>query len=166
MKHRRKPRTLAIVASACAVLLLAACGSSDDTKDTKSTSGSTIVSETKPTVEIPDAPAPTALQSKDLTVGSGAEAVSGKRVTVQYVGVSYSTKKQFDASWDRGQPFTFVLGAGNVIKGWDQGVVGMKEGGRRELTIPPGLGYGAAGSPPVIAPNETLVFVVDLVSVG
>jgi peptidylprolyl isomerase len=106
------------------------------------------------------------LQKTDLIVGKGAEAVAGKDVTVQYVGVSFSTKKQFDASWDRGQAFSFVLGAGNVIQGWDEGVPGMKVGGRRQLVIPPDLAYGAEGSPPVIGPNETLVFVVDLVSVG
>ena len=82
-----------------------------------------------------------------------------------YVGVSWSTGKEFDASWDRGNPFQFVLGRGQVIGGWDQGVQGMKVGGRRRLTIPPELGYGAQGAGGVIAPNETLVFVVDLVSI-
>jgi len=120
---------------------------------------------TKPVISIPDAPPPTQLQSKDLVVGTGAVAASGRKVTVQYVGVAYSTKKQFDASWDRpGQPFSFQLGAGQVIPGWDQGVPGMKVGGRRELVIPPNLGYGDAGYPPVIKPGETLVFVIDLVA--
>ncbi|HKN39265.1 MAG TPA: FKBP-type peptidyl-prolyl cis-trans isomerase [Acidimicrobiia bacterium] len=109
---------------------------------------------------------PTTLQKTDLIVGNGAEAAAGKKVSVQYVGVSYSTKQQFDASWDRGQPFSFVLGEGDVIKGWDQGVPGMKVGGRRQLVIPPDLAYGANGAPPAIGPNETLVFVVDLLSVG
>jgi len=99
-------------------------------------------------------------------VGAGAEASAGQKVSVQYVGVAYSTKKQFDASWDRGNPFNFTLGAGNVIKGWDEGVPGMRVGGRRQLVIPPDLAYGPAGYPPVIGPNETLVFVVDLVSVN
>jgi peptidylprolyl isomerase len=106
------------------------------------------------------------LQKTDLIVGKGAEAVAGKKVTVQYVGVSFATKKQFDASWDRGEPFSFVLGQGRVIQGWDEGVPGMKVGGRRQLVIPAELAYGASGSPPVIGPNETLVFVVDLLSVS
>ncbi|HVW35563.1 MAG TPA: FKBP-type peptidyl-prolyl cis-trans isomerase [Acidimicrobiia bacterium] len=105
------------------------------------------------------------MEQKDLIVGKGKEAQAGQKVSVQYVGVAFSTKKQFDASWDRGQPFNFTLGAGDVIKGWDQGVVGMKVGGRRQLVIPPDLAYGPNGYPPVIGPNETLVFVVDLVSV-
>ena len=95
-----------------------------------------------------------------------APAVAGKKVTVHYVGVSFATQKQFDASWDAGEPFSFVLGQGGVIQGWDEGVPGMKVGGRRQLVIPPELVYGAQGSPPVIGPNETLVFVVDLLSVG
>ncbi|MFO0748344.1 MAG: FKBP-type peptidyl-prolyl cis-trans isomerase [Myxococcota bacterium] len=119
----------------------------------------------KPTVTIPTTPAPTTLVTEDLAVGTGAEAVAGKTVSVQYVGVSWSTGKQFDASWDRGQPFSFPLGKGQVIKGWDQGVAGMKVGGRRKLVIPPDLGYGAHGAGGVIKPNETLVFVVDLLGV-
>jgi peptidylprolyl isomerase len=92
--------------------------------------------------------------------------VPGKRVEVHYVGVSWSTGEQFDASWDRDETFRFKLGGGQVINGWDQGVAGMRVGGRRRLTIPPALGYGARGAGSVIAPNETLVFVVDLLSVG
>jgi len=87
-------------------------------------------------------------------------------VAVQYVGMAWSTRKEFDASWDAGQPYSFPLGAGRVIRGWDQGVAGMKVGGRRILVIPPDLGYGAQGYAPAIGPSETLVFVVDLVSVG
>jgi peptidylprolyl isomerase len=120
---------------------------------------------TKPTVEIPDGPPPAELVVEDLSVGDGPEAVAGKHCSMQYVGVSWSTGAQFDASWDRGQPFSFPLGARKVIAGWDQGVAGMKVGGRRRLTIPPELGYGREGHPGVIAPNETLVFVVDLVGV-
>jgi peptidylprolyl isomerase len=86
-------------------------------------------------------------------------------VSVQYVGVNFSNGQQFDASWDSGQPFEFPLGGGSVIPGWDQGVEGMKVGGRRELIIPPDLGYGAQGQPPDIPPNETLVFVIDLLDV-
>ena len=86
-------------------------------------------------------------------------------LTMQYVGVNYADGKQFDASWDNGQPFNFQLGSGQVIKGWDEGIAGMKVGGRRELIVPPDLGYGAQGQPPAIGPNETLVFVVDLLDV-
>ncbi|HVE97759.1 MAG TPA: FKBP-type peptidyl-prolyl cis-trans isomerase [Mycobacteriales bacterium] len=120
----------------------------------------------KPTVTVPSGPAPTQLQVDDLIVGTGAVATAGSPIRVHYVGVSYSTGKQFDASWDSGNPFPFTLGGGDVIPGWDQGIVGMKVGGRRQLTIPPDLAYGAQGFPPVIAPNETLVFVVDLLAVG
>jgi FKBP-type peptidyl-prolyl cis-trans isomerase len=121
---------------------------------------------TKPTVEVPKGPAPKQLVVKDLKTGDGTEAKAGDQVTVQYVGVLYDTGKQFDASWDRGQPFPFQLGSGQVIQGWDQGVVGMKVVGRRELIIPPDLAYGAQGQPPTIPANATLVFVIDLVSVG
>ena len=119
----------------------------------------------KPTVTIPDGPPPAGLQSEDLEVGQGAEAVPGTTCTMQYVGHAWSTGEQFDASWDRGQPFTFRLGAGMVIRGWDDGVAGMKVGGRRRLTIPPELGYGSRGAGDVIGPGETLVFVVDLLDV-
>jgi peptidylprolyl isomerase len=120
----------------------------------------------KPSVEVPKGPAPTHLVVKDLKTGDGAEARSGDQVSVQYVGVLYDNGKQFDSSWDRGQPFSFQLGGGQVIPGWDQGVAGMKVGGRRELIIPPDLAYGARGQPPTIPANATLVFVIDLVSVG
>ena len=119
----------------------------------------------KPAVEIPDGPPPTELQIDDLTVGDGPEATSGTTCTMQYVGHSWSTGKQFDASWDRGQPFDFQLGGGQVIGGWDQGIVGMRQGGRRMLVIPPDLGYGEQGAGGVIPPGATLVFVVDLVGV-
>jgi peptidylprolyl isomerase len=121
----------------------------------------------KPVVDISETTAPTSLVAQDLAVGTGRAATCGDTVSVQYVGVAFSTKKQFDASWDRGQPFQFTLGTGNVIPGWDQGVVGMRVGGRRQLTIPPALGYGAQGtSDGSIGPNETLVFVVDMVKIG
>lgn len=120
----------------------------------------------KPDVTIPDGPPPSELLLDDLTVGDGTEAVAGTTCTMQYVGHSWSSKQQFDASWDRGQPFTFQLGAGMVIGGWDQGVAGMKVGGRRRLTIPPHLGYGARGAGGAIGPNETLVFIVDLLGVS
>ena len=119
----------------------------------------------KPVVEIPEGDPPTSLQIEDLTVGDGAEAVPGTQCTMQYVGHGWSTRSQFDASWDRGEPFSFRLGAGQVIGGWDQGVAGMKVGGRRRLTIPPELGYGQRGAGSAIKPGETLVFVVDLLGV-
>jgi peptidylprolyl isomerase len=120
----------------------------------------------KPEVTIPPEDPPAELVIDDLTVGDGDEAVAGKGVSVHYVGVSWSTSEQFDASWDRMDPFNFGLGQGQVIQGWDEGVQGMKVGGRRRLTIPPSMGYGAAGAGGVIAGNETLVFVVDLLAVG
>ena len=124
------------------------------------------MSATKPDVTIPEgADAPAELEIEDLEVGSGAEATAGKTVEVHYVGVSWSTGRQFDASWDRSEAFDFKLGAGQVISGWDQGVAGMQVGGRRRLTIPPAMAYGSAGAGGVIGPNETLVFVVDLLGV-
>ncbi len=116
----------------------------------------------KPDVTIPDTTPPAELGVDDLTLGDGAQATVGQEVRVHYVGVSWSTGRQFDSSWDRGQPFEFGLGQGQVIAGWDQGVAGMKVGGRRRLTIPPHLGYGSRGAGGAIGPNETLVFVVDL----
>jgi peptidylprolyl isomerase len=116
-------------------------------------------------VSVPKGKAPKKLQIKDIRPGSGAAAQPGQSVQVQYVGVSYANGRQFDASWDRGEPFTFQLGAGQVIPGWDQGVAGMKVGGRRQLVIPPDLAYGEQGSPPAIGPDETLVFVIDLLAV-
>ena len=120
----------------------------------------------KPVVEVPsDQPPSYQLELEDLVVGDGEEAVSGKVVEVHYVGVSWNTGKEFDASWDRGGTFKFGLGKGQVIAGWDQGVAGMKVGGRRRITIPPHLGYGKRGAGGVIGPDETLVFVVDLIGV-
>jgi len=119
----------------------------------------------KPEVEIPDGPPSYQLEIDDITVGDGAEATRGKTVEVHYVGVSWKTKQQFDASWDRGDTLKFGLGKGQVIRGWDEGVAGMKVGGRRRITIPPNLAYGPRGAGGVIGPNETLVFVVDLVGV-
>jgi peptidylprolyl isomerase len=108
---------------------------------------------------------PAELQFEDLTVGEGDEAKPGHSVSVHYVGVAHSSGKEFDASYNRGDPFQFPLGGGQVIAGWDQGVVGMKVGGRRRLTIPPHLGYGDRGAAGVIKPGETLIFVVDLLGV-
>ena len=120
----------------------------------------------KPTVEVPaDTPPSYQLELEDLAVGDGDEAVAGGVVEVHYVGVSWQTGEQFDASWDRGDTFKFGLGRGQVIPGWDQGVAGMKVGGRRRITIPPDLAYGKRGAGGVIGPDETLIFVVDLVDV-
>lgn len=120
----------------------------------------------KPAVDVVDGPLPTDLVTTDLAVGDGAEAKPGDTVAVHYVGVSQSTGREFDNSYDRGSPLRFGLGAGQVISGWDTGVTGMRVGGRRRLVIPPHLGYGERGAGGVIAPGETLVFVVDLVGVN
>ncbi len=118
----------------------------------------------KPSVDVPVGQPPSPqLERQDLTVGAGEEAVTGKVAEVHYVGVSWSTGEQFDASWDRGSTFRFSLGEGQVIRGWDEGVQGMRVGGRRRLEIPPHLAYGKRGAAGVIRPDETLVFVVDLV---
>ena len=119
---------------------------------------------TKPEVTIPDGPPPEGLVVEDLVEGEGEPARAGQEVSVHYVGVAWSTGRQFDASWDRNDSFEFILGAGQVISGWDQGVAGMRPGGRRRLTIPPELGYGSRGAGGVIKGGETLVFVVDLLS--
>ena len=120
----------------------------------------------KPEVKVPADQAPSyQLETDDLVVGDGAEATSGCIVEVHYVGVSWQTGKQFDASWDRGSTFKFGLGKGQVIAGWDQGLAGMRVGGRRQITIPPMLAYGKRGAGRAIGPDETLIFVVDLISV-
>jgi peptidylprolyl isomerase len=120
----------------------------------------------KPHVYVPPGETPpTELTIEDIEVGTGDEAAAGTTVEVHYVGHAWSTRQQFDASWDRGDTFEFGLGAGQVIPGWDQGVQGMKVGGRRRLVIPPGLAYGRSGAGGVIGPDETLVFVVDLLGV-
>jgi peptidylprolyl isomerase len=147
-------------AAIIAGVIVLATGGSDD-------GGSSDSSDlTKPTVEVPSGPPPSSLQVKDITEGDGAEAKPGDTLNVQYVGVDYDSGKEFDSSWDGGQPFTFQLGGGQVIPGWDQGIQGMKVGGRRELIVPPDLAYGKQGQPPAIGPNATLVFVVDLLDVN
>jgi peptidylprolyl isomerase len=120
----------------------------------------------KPDVSIPDSEPPGDLVIDDIVVGDGDEASAGSAVEVHYVGVAWSNGEQFDASWDRGDTFSFHLGAGQVIEGWDTGVQGMRVGGQRRLTLPPNLAYGPRGAGGVIGPNETLVFVVDLVGVS
>jgi len=170
------------IALLVALLALAGCGGDDNNAGDESTATpEAAATETatatpsateaaaapakKPKVKVPKGKPPEKLVIKDLKKGTGPEAQPGQTVTVQYVGVNFDGGKQFDASWDRGEPFSFPLGAGQVIQGWDQGVQGMKVGGRRLLVIPPDLGYGPDGQPPVIKPNETLVFVVDLLGV-
>ena len=119
----------------------------------------------KPEIDFPGGEPPAELEIKEIWEGDGPEAKSGHNVTVHYVGVAFSTGEEFDASWNRNSPFTFPLGGGRVIKGWDQGVAGMKVGGRRQLTIPAHLAYGNQSPTPAIKPGETLIFVVDLLSV-
>lgn len=179
-----KRLTSILVLIACLALLGIGCGGDSDDSSTGSTesteaaleSTSTTESEsgggkssgggkTKPEVTVPSGPPPKKLEIKELEKGTGATAKAGDNVTVQYVGVGYDSEEEFDSSWSRNEPFPFALGAGQVIPGWDQGVEGMKVGGRRELVIPPNLAYGSAGSPPVIGPNETLIFVIDLLAV-
>jgi peptidylprolyl isomerase len=164
---------LLLIIGACMALLLAGCGS-DDSSTTASSAGADTSSsqqaeapkkKTKPAVAPAKGAPPKKLVTDDLEEGTGPAAKAGDAVTVQYVGVNYESGKEFDASWDRGEPFTFTLGSGEVIPGWDEGIEGMKVGGRRELIIPPELGYGSTGSPPAIPPNETLIFVVDLEAV-
>jgi peptidylprolyl isomerase len=142
-------------------LLFASCGAGGGLAEVEVSSG-----EGKPEITVPDEDPPEELQTEDLKVGDGAEAKEGDTVTVHYVGVAWSTQEEFDSSWDRGEPAQFPLVRGGLIEGWIEGIPGMKEGGRRLLVIPPDLGYGEQGSPPAIGPDETLVFVVDLVSVG
>jgi peptidylprolyl isomerase len=161
---------------ACAALVVAGCGDDDSSSDSAGSTGSTAAeapessgdasSRSKPEVEVPSGASPKQLEETDLIEGTGPEAKSGDKVTVQYVGVGFDSGKEFDASWNRGEPFSFTLGASEVIPGWDQGVEGMKVGGQRELVIPPELAYGEAGAPPAIGPNETLVFVIDLIELG
>jgi peptidylprolyl isomerase len=121
----------------------------------------------KPTVPKGSGTAPTALKAETLIAGSGAQIKNGQQATVQYVGVLFKDGKEFDTSWGKGkQPFAFTIGSGQVISGWDQGVLGMKVGERRRLTIPADLAYGAQGSPPKIGPNEPLIFDIDLKKIG
>jgi peptidylprolyl isomerase len=163
---------LTVIASAA--LLVAGCGGSDDptTGSSEASESTTAVKKakpgakkTKPNVTVPEGPPPTQLEEIEIEEGTGAEAKAGDTVSVQYVGVGYESGQEFDSSWSRNEPFSFQLGAGMVIPGWDQGVAGMKVGGRRELIIPPELAYGEAGAPPSIGPNETLIFVIDLLAV-
>ena len=184
-------RTWSLVVLASCVVGLAGCSSSSSTATTttastptsstptSSTAGAPAAiavipvadrspagqSGTAPTIVVPSGTPPTQLESADLITGTGATAQAGDSVTVQYVLATYSSGKEIQSSWTS-QPFTFALGEGQVIKGWDEGVVGMKVGGRRELIIPPSLGYGAQSPGSGIAANDTLVFIVDLLKVN
>lgn len=168
----------------CLMLLLlvvpVACGSDDDSGEPAAKSTPEKTSEepspsaqrealkdtsTKPVIPKPSGSPPRKLEKQDIVKGKGPAAKPGDTVTVQYVGVAFSTGDEFDASWDRGQPFPVPLGAGQVIEGWDKGLVGMRKGGRRMLTIPPELAYGSEGYPPTIAPNEVLIFVIDALDI-
>jgi peptidylprolyl isomerase len=179
-----RSRAVLVLATLAAAILLAGCGSSSSSStigvgdensadealakssaSTTPTTPKTGALATKPVVTPPSGPPPTKLVTKELIVGTGPEAKSGDMVTVNYVGVLYDGGKEFDSSWKRNEPFSFTLGEGQVIPGWDQGVAGMKVGGRRELIIPAPLAYGTKGSPPTIPPNSALVFVVDLLGV-
>jgi peptidylprolyl isomerase len=171
------PRLLRLVTllALAAALLGAGCGGDDDSdsagaeepSDTEAEARATLEdTSVKPVIDKPSGSPPRRLVKENIVKGNGRTAKAGDRITVQYVGVAFSTGEEFDASWNTGRPFSFRLGAGQVIPGWDRGIVGMKVGGRRKLTIPPELAYGAEGAPPDIAPNETLVFVVDLVKIN
>lgn len=175
-------KRLTLILLACLALAVAGCGSDDDSssssESTASTEATTTESsspskeskseggeKTKPKVIVPTGPPPKKLEIKEIEKGTGKAAKPGDTVTVQYVGVGYDSEEEFDSSWSRNEPYAFPLGGGEVIAGWDQGVSGMKVGGRRELIIPPNLAYGPEGRPPVIGPNETLIFVIDLLAV-
>ena len=123
------------------------------------------MTQDKPEIDFPGGPPPSDLQITDVTEGEGAEATAGSTVVAHYVGVAHSSGEEFDASYNRGEPLSFRLGVGQVIAGWDQGIAGMKVGGRRQLVIPPHLAYGDRGAGSAIGPGETLIFVVDLVDV-
>jgi peptidylprolyl isomerase len=180
-----RPLRLLAVLAVVAALGLAACGDDDDsgggggadTGQEESPSGSSETgSETeappdltdtsvKPVIEKPNGVPPRKLVKEDIVKGKGPGAKPRDTVIVHYVGVSFSNGEEFEASWDSGQPAPVQLGAGQVIEGWERGLLGMKAGGRRKLTIPPEQAYGAEGAPPSIAPNETLVFVIDALEI-
>jgi peptidylprolyl isomerase len=164
--ERSRAIALAVFGAVLAAVVVIVVVSSGG-EDSGSESGASASAELgeKPEVTVPDEPA-TELESTDVAEGDGAEAASGDEIEVEYVGVAQSTGEEFDSSWEREEPFSFELGAGDVIPGWDEGLVGMREGGRRLLVIPGDLAYGPTGQPPDIGPDETLVFTVDLVEVS
>lgn len=157
------PLGVATAILAAVVIVVVATSGGDDSASESTASATDNLGE-KPEVTVPGDPA-TELETTDVVEGDGAAAESGDQVEVEYVGVAQSTGTEFDSSWEREEPFTFELGAGEVIPGWDEGVVGMSEGGRRLLVIPSEDAYGPTGQPPDIGPDETLVFAVDLVEV-
>ncbi|MGO9490597.1 MAG: FKBP-type peptidyl-prolyl cis-trans isomerase [Solirubrobacteraceae bacterium] len=180
---RLRSRALAALALLGAGLMIAGCGSSSETSTitigNESKSDNSLITAvnpeipktptsgplaTKPVIAPGKPPPPTKLETKELVVGTGAEAKNGSTVWVNYVGSLFKTGKEFDSSWKRNEPFLFVIGTGEVINGWDKGVIGMKVGGRRELIIPASEAYGSKGNEP-IPPNEALIFVVDLLKV-
>ena len=169
MTHRTLLALLVLVLA----LALAGCGGDDDGGETAATAtpkatatpDNTDVTK-KPKVTVPDELPPDELQVEDIVKGKGAAVKKGDKVSMQYVGLTWSTSVEFDSSWEQGKPFELTLGEGDVIKGWDEGIPGMRKGGRRQLTIPAELAYGAQGSPPSIGPNECLRFIIDLVKVG
>jgi peptidylprolyl isomerase len=178
---RRSLRCLIVLPALLAAIVLPACGDDDsgtsaaDTTERQSTTAEEPSPSaqrealkdtgTKPVIPKPSGSPPRKLVKEDIVKGKGPAAKSGDTLTVNYVGVAFSTGDEFDASWERGTPIDLPLGAGQVIQGWDRGLVGMRKGGRRMLTIPPELAYGTEGYPPAIAPNETLIFVVDAVAI-
>jgi peptidylprolyl isomerase len=165
-------RRLLMLLSLVAVLGLAACGDDDGDDEPSGDGGGTDTAQaglrdtsTKPMLPKPTGSPPRRLVVEDIVKGKGRAAKAGDTVVVHYVGMNFSNGLEFDASWDAGQPFPVRIGETQVIEGWTRGLVGIRKGGRRQLTIPPELGYGAEGYPPDIPPNETLIFVVDAVSV-
>jgi peptidylprolyl isomerase len=173
-------KALALTFALCLALAASGCGgggsSTGSTESSSAASGQTEASasaeapptttKTKPKVKVPKGPPPKKLVVKEIEKGSGPKAKVGDELAVEYVGVNYRRGDQFDASWDRHkEPLLFELAEGSVIPGWVKGIKGMKVGGRRELIIPPSLAYGPEGRPPTIPPNETLIFVVDLLAV-
>jgi peptidylprolyl isomerase len=181
----RLPRLVLTLIAVVAVLAIAACGDDDATSNGGSGSANTTEqstgtetsptpaeaaealkdTSTKPVIPKPTGAPPRKLVKEDIVKGKGPGAKRGDTVVVHYVGINFSNGKEFDASWDRGAPFPVQLGQGSVIPGWERGLIGIKKGGRRMLTIPPELAYGAQGYPPDIPPNETLIFVIDAISV-
>ncbi len=176
-----RPRLVLAAAATLAAALLAGCGSSSNSGAIgvghESTADNALIEHVttpttptsgplskEPVITVPKTPAPTTLTTRDIIVGTGPEAKTGDPVSVNYVGALYSTGKIFDASWKRDEPFSFTIGQGQTIPGWEKGVIGMHVGGRRELIIPPELAYGKAGHPPTIPPNSPLIFIIDLLS--
>ncbi len=172
-------RFLALISAVAVAILLAACGGDEDSSAEPAKAAAAAESEPKveirepakkePKVVVPEGPPPEELVVRDIRIGDGPVAEKGDQLTAEYIGFNYGDGYQFDRHahrWGEGKPAEFKLGAGEVIPGWDQGVEGMKVGGRRELIIPPDLAYGDVNPPPEVGPNETVVFVVELLGIG